>query len=95
MIRVQKVECESRLGAESRGRVPIIAQELPVVLEISTLGTFAEADTDSVMAGKVDDKQPLGFCRHIARFPRVSKVDNQTETFEGYPLEKAIGPDLG
>ena len=46
------------------------------------------------MTGKVDDKYQLRLCRGETAIPRVSKVNDQTETLQGYALEEAIRPDL-
>ena len=47
-----------------------------------------------MMAGKVDDKYKLRFCGRGTAIPGVSEVNGQTETLQGYVLEKATRPDL-
>lgn len=47
------------------------------------------------MTRKVDDKHLFSVCEDGARIATVSEVNDQTETLEGYPSEKAARPDLG
>jgi len=67
---------------------------LSVVFGGSVLGTFAETNTNSVVTGEVDDKEPLRFCRRGAATPRVSEIDDEAKPLKGRALEKTICPDL-
>ena len=67
---------------------------MSIVVEKTVFRTLAETDADSVMAGKVDNEYELRFCGRETAISRMSEVNGQTETLQGYALEKATRPDL-
>lgn len=94
MVCVQEIKRENRLRTEHRRRVPTDAQELPKIFKKAVFGTLAEADADSVMAGKINNKYPLSLGGRGAETPRVPEIHDQAEALECYALEKAVRPDL-
>ena len=94
VVCVQKVKCEDGLRTERRRRIPTDPQQLSKVFKKPVFGAPAETNGDSVVAGKVNNKQTLRFRWGKTIIPRVSEVNDQAETLEGHTLEKAISPDL-
>lgn len=67
---------------------------MSIILEKAAFGAYAGTYTDGVIAGKVDDEYPLGFCLSRAAMPTVSKIDDETEALKGHVLEKSVDPGL-
>lgn len=56
--------------------------------------TRAKPNADIVIAGKIDNKNPLGFRVSRTDIGGVAKVANKSEIFEGCTLEKTTIPHL-
>ena len=54
--------------------------------------TGAKSNADEMIAGKVDNRDQFSFCAHGADVTRMSKVDNESEAFEGHGFKEVAIP---
>ena len=92
MICIQKVKGKNSLWPDYRRRIPTNPQQLTEGLQERTSRAHTKTNADEVVAGKVNNGDPLGLWIDGTSISVVTEIDDKPETFETCVLEETIIP---